>query len=63
MQKPTPTTAAGQRLRRLARQAALLIFVPLPLPLLIGCGGGDRGPQPDKTIDPVLCMHRPELCR
>ena len=61
MQTPTYPPAAGQRLRRLAQQATLII--PLLLPLLPGCGGGD--PEPEKlTPNPnVDCVKSPETCK
>lgn len=62
VQTPAPTTSTA------ALQAARLLMVlcmVVALCNVTGCSGGsdEPEPEPDKTIDPLVCMHRPELCR
>lgn len=59
MQTSTPSFAAMR-----AARVMLILLTIVTLSQLAACGGGgDDEPQPDKTIDPPVCMHRPELCR
>lgn len=59
MQTSTPSRAAGFVVRVLFGLSLLIA-----LSQLAACGGGGSDePEPDKTIDPLVCMHRPELCR
>jgi hypothetical protein len=58
-QTSTPSRAALRAVRVLLGLAVLMALAHLA-----GCGGGgDDEPEPDKTIDPLVCLHRPGLCR
>lgn len=58
LQTSTPSRAAGRAVR-----VRLALSLLIALAQLTACGGGDDEPEPDKTTDPVACMHRPERCR
>lgn len=65
MHEPTPSAGPATGIAALFAARLLLILLAAILAgQLMGCGGGgDDGAEPDKTIDPLICMHRPELCK
>ena len=59
MQTSTPSFAAMR-----AARVMLCLLAIVVLSQLAACGGGgDDGSEPDKTIDPLVCMHRPQVCK
>ena len=46
-----------------AVRVLLILLAAVLAGQLLGCGGGsDDEAEPDKTIDPLVCVHRPGLC-
>lgn len=56
------TSASAAQATAWALRVMALLLAVVALSQLAACGGGDE-PEPDKGIDPVVCLHRPGLCR
>jgi len=56
---PNTSRAAAWAVRVLAALALLAIATQIT-----ACGGGgDATDEPDKTVAPVVCLHKPALCK
>ena len=61
-QPPEPTEVHSFSSSHAAKAAARLITALAVLVALAACGGSGSD-EPDKTIDPLLCLHRPQVCK
>lgn len=57
------TPAHPARATAWALRVMALLLAVVALSQLAACGGGGDDPEPDKTIDPLVCLHRPEVCK